>query len=171
MSRNCSTGLSILDKQEEKISTRLLTLIDLREMLRGLLEKHSLLHTNDSSVFFSTLPISIPSSIDGEKMLMSMKQLQRDIERDLLIVNGAKIKGSIGIDSVLEEMGKIVDSVFAACQLPPLPAEVKSNFSIACLRKAARTNSGGQSFQALQVIIYTLIRRSSMTFFLYFILV
>jgi hypothetical protein len=142
----------MLDKQEENISQRLLTLIDLREMLRGYLDRHSLLHTNDSSVFFTSLPISIPSSIEGEVMVMSQKQLQRDIERDSLIINGVKVGGSIGLDEVIAEIGRAIDTVFSSSQLPRLPVDIKNEFSLCSLRKAARTNSGGQSFQALQVL-------------------
>ena len=153
MARDCSHGLTMLDKHEESISLRLLTLIDMREMLRGYLEKHSLLHTNDSSVFFSSLPISIPSSSEGEQMVISSKQLQKDVERDSLIINGVKLAGSVGLDEVLSEMSRTIDAVFSTCQLPPLPAELKTEFSLVSLRKAARTNSGGQSFQALQVVL------------------
>ena len=85
-------------------------------------------------------------------MVMSQKQLQRDIERDSLIINGVKIGGSIGLDEVIAEIGRAIDTVFSSSQLPPLPADIKNEFSLASLRKAARTNSGGQSFQALQVL-------------------
>ena len=152
ISQDCYIGIVRLESQEELISTRLLSLIESREGIRGFLEKHSLLLSHDTSVFISSLPISIPSSHEGEKLSLTMKQLQRDIERDVIVVNGIKILGSIGIEEVINEICKAVDIAFSSCQLKEALGELKREFAIACLKKAARTNSGGNSFQALQVL-------------------
>lgn len=106
--------------------------------------------------FLDSLPLTVPSTEEQEQASSkdgSLKQLQRDIERDCLFINGVQIIGSIGLDEVIAEMGRTIDTAFATCHLPPLPEEVRNEFSLSSLRKAARTNSGGQSFQALQSII------------------
>ena len=111
---------------------------------------------SDLGELVKSLPYAIPSidEVDhASRKDSSVKQLQRDIERDSLIINGVKLAGSVGLDEVLSEMSRTIDAVFSTCQLPPLPAELKTEFSLVSLRKAARTNSGGQSFQALQNIV------------------
>jgi hypothetical protein len=135
------------------VSNRLLVLIELREGLRVYLEKHSLLLSHDASVFISSLPISILSSQEGEKQSLTYKQMQRDIERDVVVINGVKILGSIGIENVINEICKTVDISFNRNEIKLIPDATKRDFVVACLGKAARTNSGGNSFQALQVKI------------------
>lgn len=161
ISHDCYSGIMSLDSQEDLISARLLALIELREGLRGYLDKHSLLHTHDASVFISSLPVSIPSSSEGEKCVLSMKQLRRDIERDVIVINGVKMLGSAGLEAVVEDIGKAVDYAFSSSQRVTLSDESKRAFSLACLGKAARTNSGGQSFQALQVSLVIIFKFAS----------
>ncbi len=157
ISKDCAEWLRTLDKQEESISERLLTLIELREGLKGILGQHSLLQTKDASLFISSLPISIPSDRAGEELELPIKQLQRDIERDVIIINGKKILGAVGIELVLNEIVVTVDEVFSQNSNRILyrePSnESKTDFAMGCLRRAARTNSGGNSFQALQSLV------------------
>ena len=104
--------------------------------------------------FKGSLPIRIPSSESSDCVIdrdSSFKQLQRDIERDVVIINGVKVLGSIGIENVINEICRTVDIGFSSCGLNTLDNDIKREFSIVCLQKASRTNSGGQSFQALQV--------------------
>jgi len=101
------------------------------------------------------LPLRLPSTESQDNLSIkdtNFKQLQRDIERDVIVVNGIKILGSLGIEEVINEIIKAIDIAFSSCQLKLPPADFKREFAIACLKKAARTNSGGNSFQALQVL-------------------
>lgn len=68
---------------------------------------------------------------------------------------GVKILGGGGIGLVLEEMYKAIDIACASCYKHPssLSNQWKKDFSIFSLQKAARTNSGGQSFSAIQSLI------------------
>ena len=63
--------------------------------------------------------------------------------------------GGGGISSVLEEMRKAIDIACASCYKHPscLSSRRKKDFSILSLQKAARTNSGGQSFSAIQSMV------------------
>ena len=95
------------------------------------------------------------TSTEGQDKLSikdtNFKQLQRDIERDVVVVNGVKIMGSLGIEEVINEICRAVNLAFSSSNMKLPPDEFKREFAISCLRKAARTNSGGNSFQALQV--------------------
>ena len=107
--------------------------------------------------FKENLPIRIPSSESSDCVIdrdSSFKQLQRDIERDVVVINGVKVLGSIGIENVINEICKTVDIAFNRNEIKLIPDATKREYVLACLGKAARTNSGGNSFQALQVIIY-----------------
>ena len=157
ISTNCAESLKKLDKQEESISERLLTLIELREGLKGILEQQSLLQTKDASLFISSLPISIPSGRVGEELELPVKQLQRDVERDVIVINGKKILGSVGIENVINEIVFAIGEVFGQNSFRTLykepTLEAKKDFAMAILRRAARTNRGGNSFEALQSLV------------------
>ena len=63
--------------------------------------------------------------------------------------------GSNGMSFILEEMSTAIDRAWVSCNKHPscLSSRKKKDFSILCLQKIARTNSGGQSFSALQSLI------------------
>ena len=86
--------------------------------------------------------------------------MQRDIERDVVIINGVKVLGSKGIENVINEICRTVDIGFSSCGLNTLDHDIKREFSIVCLQKASRTNSGGQSFQALQVKEFYILKKT-----------
>ena len=104
------------------------------------------------------LPISIPSTELNEVVSdrdSTIKQLQKDVERDVLILNGIKLLGNIGLQEIVEDFCATIDEALASCSLNRfcLSEELKREFALTCLRKASRTNSGGQSFQALQSLV------------------
>eukprot|EP01036_Dinobryon_divergens_P040731 gene40731-53890_t len=86
----------------------------------------------------------------------SIKQLQRDIERDKITINGIRITGADGgLDGVLQYLGSILNRLLRQCGLPELTASARDTLSYIILRKVSRTNSGGTTFQALQTLLDT----------------
>ena len=133
-------------------------------------------------------------SLEDEGMVSSqdftIKQLQKDVERDILCINGmfvsvceymfiaflgrfinannnilytlsnivhvgVKMLGGRGLGFVLDEMLKAIDIACASCNKHPscLSFRRKQDFSMYSLQKVARTNSGGQSFSAIQSLV------------------
>ena len=84
---------------------------------------------------------------------ITMKQLQKDIERDQLVVDGKRIIGSNeGIDSCLLSVGDAIDTCLGNCFLPPLGVNLRSTVIRAILTTASRTNSGGVALHTLRCI-------------------
>jgi len=111
---------------------------------------------SDLLAFRNRLPILIPSTQNVFKMSTkdsSLKQVQRDIERDILVVNGKKVLGSYGFETVIASICATIDEIVSQTRLTPMSSSLKRDFAVSCLREASRTNSGGQSFQALQGLL------------------
>ena len=74
------------------------------------------------------LPIFIPSSQNLFKMSArdsALKQVQKDIERDALVINGIKILGSLGIETVISCINDTIDVIISQAKLKPLGASLK----------------------------------------------
>ena len=46
-------------------------------------------------------------------------ELQRDIERDIVVINGIKVNGSIGLQEVINRIENAIDEAFDAFGLKP----------------------------------------------------
>lgn len=120
----------------------------------------SFLGRND---FLSRLPFQIDLHIvsktcqalsNAYESEISMKQLTRDLERDKVVLNGARLVGAAyGISGLIAAIGDCIDLNVAHCSLPDLSADLKQALSVGVLRMACRTNSGGLSFHALRSIV------------------
>ena len=88
----------------------------------------------------------------------TIKQLQRDIQRDQLLINGILLIGAdTGLDGVVIQLKNTIQQLLYECQLPIEQYDDSINnidyytiLSIAC-----RTNSGGISYSALQSLLTT----------------
>ena len=118
--------------------------------------------------FLSSLPMSLPISdiiktdsraqslVDVDLSLRdsSIKQLQRDIERDRLVINGVRLVGADGgLDRVISTIGDTIDQLLLECCLPALSRLNRDKLSILILKQVSRTNSGGTTFQCLQTLL------------------
>ena len=96
-----------------------------------------------------------PSSSDN-----SLKQLQRDIQRDQILINGELLKGAdVGLEGAMSILSKTIDYVLTECEIPlmgemsPLQPLLKEKFCYDILHTACRTNSGGVSYSGLQSML------------------
>ena len=86
----------------------------------------------------------------------TIKQLQRDIQRDQLLINGVLLIGAdTGLDGAVIQLKNTIQQLLYECQLPIEQYDNSINnidyytiLSIAC-----RTNSGGISYSALQSLL------------------
>lgn len=84
---------------------------------------------------------------------ITMKQLQKDIERDQLVIDGKRIIGSnTGISSCLLSVGDAIESCLASCFLPSLGEALRAEVARAVLTSVSRTNSGGVALHTLRTI-------------------
>jgi hypothetical protein len=109
----------------------------------------------------ASLPIIISAtSLQDAQMFVttskdtSLKQLQRDVERDRYLVNGQLLVGADGgLDGVLANVAKVMNTVVTECDLKRLDKSITDKMCISLLKKASRTNSGGLAYSALQTIV------------------
>jgi hypothetical protein len=82
------------------------------------------------------------------------RQLKKDVERDVLLMNGVRISGAEkGLDIVLQLISDICDQIMKECDLKLLGDDTKHVLSETILSVASRTHSGGITFQALHSLI------------------
>lgn len=82
------------------------------------------------------------------------RQLKKDVERDVLLINGIRLSGAAkGLEHALQLTGDICDLILKECDLKPLVAGLREAFCETLLSVASRTHSGGITFQALQSAI------------------
>ena len=87
---------------------------------------------------------------------ITLNQLQKDIERDELVIDGKLIIGSHeGLDGCLAAVGRAIDNCLACCFLPPLGSLLRDELSQSILTTATRTNSGGVALHVLRSITGT----------------
>lgn len=83
----------------------------------------------------------------------SVKQLEKDVLRDQLLINGVIFKGADG--ALMGAVSLLTDTlhrVLSECKLKPIVNNLEQ-FCHAILRTASRTNSGGISYAALQHVL------------------
>ena len=112
--------------------------------------------------FLDQIPfaVSVAEIVENNSILrdicdseITMKQLQKDIERDQLVIDGKRMIGSNdGIDSCLLAVGDAIDSCLASCFLPSLGAALREEAARAILTAVSRTNSGGVALHTLRSI-------------------
>lgn len=104
--------------------------------------------------FITTLPLEVALDSSWEQLSSSdasVKQLQKDIQRDQLLINGNLIVGADGgLSAVKMILGDAVDKVMVECDIPLFHVHEKDAFCVAVLKKASRTNSGGIAYNVLQ---------------------
>ena len=120
---------------------------------------HSLL---DQTEFLAKLPFSVTVAdiVKNNSVLRDIcageitgKQLQKDIERDQLVIDGMRVVGSSeGLDYCLASVGKSIDNCLSSCFLPALGSDLRMKFARAILTTACRTNSGGVALHTLRSI-------------------
>jgi len=87
---------------------------------------------------------------------ITLKQLQKDIERDELVIDGERIVGSnVGLDYCLGSIKKSLDNCLGTCFLPALGTDLRDEMSRTILATACRTNSGGIALHVLRTITDT----------------
>lgn len=121
----------------------------------------------DQADFLSKVPFSVSVAKLMEKNLVlrdlcdseiTAKQLQKDIERDRLVVDGRRISGSNeGIDFCLSAVEDAVDRCVGNCLLPPLPPLLREHLAREVLSTVSRTNSGGVALHVLRTVTGTLV--------------
>lgn len=115
---------------------------------------------NSISALLGKLPISIDIKNVNKKCQVefsndsSLKQLQRDIERDRILINGNLLIGAnIGLDAVLTAVKSAIDQIIYECNLYMPDSFKKNDICLSILQKACRTNSGGIAYATLQSLI------------------
>jgi hypothetical protein len=116
----------------------------------------------DQSEFLAKLPFSVTVAdiVKNNSVLRDIcageitgKQLQKDIERDQLVIDGMRVAGSSeGLDYCLTSVGKSIDNCLSSCFLPALGSDLRMKFARAILTTACRTNSGGVALHTLRSI-------------------
>lgn len=100
----------------------------------------------------------------------SIKQLQRDIQRDQILINGELLIGAdSGLEGAMNLLNKTIDSILSECDIPlldklaPIQPSLKTNYCHSILQTACRTHSGGISYSGLQTALsqYSNIAKSS----------
>ena len=108
------------------------------------------------------MKILLPITIEANKLALlpstskdnSLKQLRKDIERDVLIVNGIQLSGSDnGLEGVIKLVTSLIQKVLRDCDLSPIEISVAETIAIEILKKATRTHSGAMAYQLLQYIL------------------
>ncbi len=110
------------------------------------------------------LPVTIPVkellqteniSIDSiEQRQQKLKQLNKDVVRDRLLINNHRITGAIdGLQGVKSLIEQEINSMLLDLHFPILPKEISSMLTEATLLKASRTNSGANVIQSLMTLI------------------
>jgi hypothetical protein len=81
----------------------------------------------------------------------SLKQLQRDVQRDKYLINGNLIVGAeTSLENIFRILSQYIDQIFFECELIPINDDLKRQLSVLLLQKASRTNSGAISYSAVQ---------------------
>jgi hypothetical protein len=127
------------------------------------IETEDLPQVTNSQLTLSDIPLSFTvrdiQGIDAmiakhETQESRMRQLKKDVERDVLLMNGVRVSGAEkGLDSVLRLISDICDQIMKECDLKLLGDETKNVLSETILSVASRTHSGGITFQALHSMI------------------
>ena len=122
---------------------------------------------DQTELLFNKLHIFLPKSIkvkdiaglnhtllhDTGSSDNSIKQLQRDIQRDQLLINGVRLVGAdAGLEGVIEQLESSIDAILNECKLST-EINRKRDMCLAVLQSACRTNSGGISYAALQFVL------------------
>lgn len=112
--------------------------------------------------FLQQIPFSVSVSkiVQNNSVLRDMcnseiteKQLQKDIERDQLVIDGQRIIGSNdGLEKCLLAVGDAVDSCLVSCFLPSLGPDLRAEVARVVLATVSRTNSGGVALHTLRSI-------------------
>lgn len=73
----------------------------------------------------------------------SLKQLRKDVERDLFEINGVFLKGhEEKLTGICSTIISATNSALVKCCLSPIEKALENEFTFEILRKASRTNSG-----------------------------
>lgn len=84
---------------------------------------------------------------------ITLKQLQKDIERDQLVIVGKRVVGSSdSLENCVSTIGDAIDRCLGCCLLPALGPALRDRVSYAVLTSACRTNSGGVALHTLRTI-------------------
>ena len=129
--------------------------VDIRRTVSSQSDATKLFINLSTSEFLSYLPYTFPIETDDKAVVpsadTSFKQLKRDIERDCFILNGAYMSGSkLGANAILTSMSSFIEDIVQECFNQSTPKMETAAFCECALRSAARTNSGGNTFQILQ---------------------
>lgn len=127
---------------------------------------------NQTELLFNKLHIFLPKSLQvkdiaglNHSLLQDMgssdnsiKQLQRDIQRDQFLIDGVRLVGAdAGLEGAVEQLEACINFKLNESKLS---TEIirKRELCLAVLQCACRTNSGGISYAALQFILQTILK-------------
>jgi hypothetical protein len=147
---NIETSSNIHTRQQRESATTTSTTLDTSKPL-------------NQTEFLELLPfsVSVAKIVENNSTLRDIicsseitpKQLQKDIERDQLVVDGQRMIGSnVGLDSCLRSVGDAIDNCLASCFLPSLSGSLRDEVVRAILTSVSRTNSGGVALHTLRSI-------------------